>query len=451
VPGGAAVTTPTTPTAPSEEGDGEGAVVDTVPVGIDGRFSFAGVPSPSEYDVVVTKEGYATTTTRVDVAAGEERKGVELNLRKGDGIVNGQVFSEGRPLEGVTLTATSGETSVTSVSLADGTFTLLQLPTPATYTLVATKDRYTSQALSLTVNDSEPVTGITMSLGASSTSLSGRTLSATGADRIGGVTVTVTDGTQVIQTASRTAGETDQGAGNVGDWSVSGLAIPGVYTVTFTRADLATQTVSVDLDVTGRTTPVDGLMQPATGSLTGIVWQPNAANDVVTAGEVTVELTSGTTSFTMTTGTVPSKQRGRYRIEQIPPGTYTVTMSKPGVRPTSTILEIVASTTPQVYSPTLAKAASLHGFVVRNAPGQALDPVGGGYVVLLHRASEYPGPAYAVDVTDANGAYSFDDLDAPEAYVVEVRRSRGGVPIGTALPTVSASEPKRADVRVSDD
>ncbi len=120
--------------------DDDGAIVDTVPVGTDGRFAFASVPSPSEYDVVVTKEGYATAVQRVDVSAGEERKGVELNLRKGDGLISGTVVSDGAPIEGVTLTATSGESSVSSVSLKDGSFTLRQLPTPATYTLVATKD-----------------------------------------------------------------------------------------------------------------------------------------------------------------------------------------------------------------------------------------------------------------------------------------------------------------------
>lgn len=443
VPNGAATATETE----------DGAVVDTVPVGADGRFSFAGVPSPSEFDVVVSKEGFATTTTRVDVGAGEERKGVQLNLRKGDGIVKGQVYSAGRPLGGVTLTATSGESSVSSVSLEDGTFTLLQLPTPATYTLVATKDRFASQALSITVGDSTPVTGISMSLGSSSTTLGGRTLSADGSRPLGGVTVTVTDGTQVIQTASRTTGDVAGGGGSPGQWEVSGLAIPGTYTVTFSGPALATQTRSVDLDASGTSSAIDALMQPATGALTGTVRQQTAGADEK-VGEVTVEVTSGTTSFTVITATWPRSDRGKYFIDQIPPGSYTVTMSKPGVRPTSTIVEIPASTQPTPHSPTLARAASLSGYVVRGpltAHGPNTPPpgaAGSGYYVLLYRAVDYPVNPYRTIVTDANGRYSFPDIDAPETYVVEVRRSRGGEPIGTSLPEVAASEQAQKDVRI---
>ncbi|UMG91033.1 carboxypeptidase-like regulatory domain-containing protein [Nocardioides sp. TF02-7] len=51
-----------TPTAPED-----GATLQTMPVAADGSFSFGNVPSPSVYEVVVTKEGYTTATQRVDV------------------------------------------------------------------------------------------------------------------------------------------------------------------------------------------------------------------------------------------------------------------------------------------------------------------------------------------------------------------------------------------------
>ena len=394
--------------------DDDGAIVDTVPVGTDGRFAFAGVPSPSEYDVVVTKEGYATAVQRVDVSAGEERKGVELNLRKGDGLISGTVVSDGAPIEGVTLTATSGESSVSSVSLKDGSFTLRQLPTPATYTLVATKEDFASQALSLTLSDAQKLTGVAVSMGASAGSLSGRT-TLVGGQKLGGVTVTVTDGSQIVQTATQSspgrngtppaaaAAARAATAGDIGDWSVSGLALPGTYTITFSRDDLASTTVSVALDASGRLTDqsvgatvtsngIQTVMQSATGSLSGTISQ----EAVGSVGEVTVSLTSGETSFSVVTASLPTTLKGQYHLEKVPPGTYTVSVTRAGVRPTSSIIEIVAGVDTD-YSVELAEAASISGVVRNNGV-----PVGADYVVQLFRATDYPGVVYAT--TRTNGS-----------------------------------------------
>ena len=447
--------------------DDDGAIVDTVPVGTDGRFSFAGVPSPSEYDVVVTKEGYATAVQRVDVSAGEARKGVELNLRKGDGLISGTVVSDGDPLEGVTLTATSGESSVSSVSLQDGSFTLRQLPTPATYTLVATLENYASQAVSLTLSDAQKLTGVAVSMGASSGSLSGRTTLVDG-QKLGGVTVTVTDGSQIVQTATQSspgrngaaptapspaAARAGSGGGDIGDWQVSGLALPGTYTITFSRDDLASTTVSVALDAAGRLTDqsigatvtsngIQTVMQSATGALSGTISQEGVGR----VGEVTVSLTSGEASFSVVTASIPVGRKGEYHIERVPPGTYTVSVSRSGVRPTSSIIEIVAGVDTD-YSVELDAAAKLTGLVRFRGGGS----VGAGYVVQLYRATDYPNVVYATTHTNLSGTYTFFDLDAPEAFVIQVRRTRGGVPLGTATVQIEPSADKTQNVSVSDD
>ena len=58
----------------------------TVPIGADGTFALTDVPSPSVYQIRVVKPGYATSIQRIDVGAGETRKGVQIVLRKGDGL-----------------------------------------------------------------------------------------------------------------------------------------------------------------------------------------------------------------------------------------------------------------------------------------------------------------------------------------------------------------------------
>ena len=241
-----------TPVADPGSSADDGATVMSAPIGADGTFELTDVPSPSVYDLVVTKKGYATSTQRVDVGAGEERGNVRITLREGDGLISGTVRSEsGEPLEEVTITATAGQTTVTTMSQTGaeaGAFTLRGLPTPASFTIVANKDEYATQTLTLTLAEGQRLSGVAMTLGTSSGSLRGSISLLPDRAPLGGVLVTVTDGEQTVQTASQSTG----GSGTKqGDWRVSGLALPGTYTVTFTRPDLAPETVSVELDTAG--------------------------------------------------------------------------------------------------------------------------------------------------------------------------------------------------------
>ena len=72
-----------------------------------------------------------------------------------------------------------------------------------------------------------------------------------------------------------------QSTGMVGSWTVAGLPLPGTYTVTFTRADLQSQTLVVSLDAAGSpSTGQDGLnvaMRSAYGTVHGTVRQARSA------------------------------------------------------------------------------------------------------------------------------------------------------------------------------
>jgi carboxypeptidase family protein len=447
-----ALTTPLVGTSGTgtDGADAIGAVVQTVPVGSDGSFELVNVPSPSVYELVVTKTGYATSSQRIDVGAGEERSGVEITLRKGDGLISGAVSSSTGPLGGVTIVATSGQTEVSTISLTGddaGTFNLRGLPTPGSYTVVASKSGYASQTLTLTLAKGQKLTGVGLTLGKSSGSLTGSVSLLPDRDPVGGVAVTVTDGENTVVTAT-------QSSGDVGQWRVGGLAIPGTYTVSFARSDLAGQTLSVTLDSAGQITPesqgatvtADGIevaMQPATAVVKGIISQPSSAGAATNApvGEVTVQLSSGTATYSVISASVPSADTGRYRIEDVPPGTYTVSVSRNGVSPTSTILELRAGQV-RDYSPVLAAAASITGTVT-----QAAGPVPAGWYVDLYRSSSYPTLPYRTVRTGAGGTFSFPNVDAPEVYIIEVRATRGSEPQGSRTVQVAASEQKVVTVR----
>ncbi len=97
-----------------------GAVLTTVPIGSDGRFDLSDVPSPAVYDLVLSKPGFATDTQRIDLSGGEVRGDIQLRLRTGDGLISGTVTGPDGPLGGAVITATSGTSTVQTVSLTEG-------------------------------------------------------------------------------------------------------------------------------------------------------------------------------------------------------------------------------------------------------------------------------------------------------------------------------------------
>jgi 5-hydroxyisourate hydrolase-like protein (transthyretin family) len=440
-----------TPPASAAPGTTE-AIVRTVPVGSDGQFSIPGVPSPSVYDLVVTKPGYANDVQRVDLGGGEDRKGVQLRLRKGDGLISGQVNGPSGALGGATVTATSGSTVARTVSLTQdtvGSFTLISLPTPASFTVVVSKPGYASQTVTIALSAGQKLTGVSVSLGQSAGSLSGKVSVLPGGQPAQGVTVTVTNGALTVQTVT-------QSTGDVGRWTVGGLAVPSTYTVTFSRPDLAGQTVSVSLDRAGSITPgsqgavitSDGIsvgMQSSTAVVRGTVSQRGAASDEggpVRTGEVQINLVSGTSSFAVTSASKPDNRLGQFEIDGVPPGTYTLSVNRRGTSPTSTIITLAAGEV-RTYNPVLAAPAQLSG-VVRTVDGQ-LRP---GWVVQLYLAGQYPTVIARTVTTDSAGRYLLPDVDAPQSYVIEARPTASAAAQGSVTRQLNASEQLTADITV---
>ncbi len=437
---------------PAEPGEAaptatSGAVVRSVPIGAEGTFEVADLPSPGVYDLVVTKDGFASTVQRVDVAAGEDRTGVKISLTQGDGSIAGTVSGLDGPLAGATVVASNGQVVVETVSLtqdAVGSFVVRGLPTPGSYTVVVSADGYAPTTLNLTLTQGQALTGVAVVLGRDEATLGGQ-VSIPGGDP-GGVSVTVTDGSLTLQTVT-------QSTKPAGRWKLSGLRVPSTYTVTFARADLESQVVSVSVDAFGNVTAgatsataVDVTMRAANGRIVGTVKQPATQGaDAEPVGNVKVTVSSGGTQHVTYTASTPSDEVGTYVVDGLEPGTYTVTFSRPGTRATSQIV-VLAAAQEKTVSPTLVAPARVYG-TVRYQGGGTAD----GVAVLLYRASEYgtaAGPV-ATTITDDGGTYAFEGVDAPESYIVEIRVTADGSVLGTSSPqTLSPSDQRRVDVTV---
>ncbi len=398
---------------------GGAAIVQKVPVGSDGTFTLDNVPSPNVYQLVVVKTGYATTIQQLDVAGGEQRTGVQLALRKGDGVISGIVTDAAQPLANVTLTATSGATSVTTVSLTDkankGKFTLRGLPTPGSFTLTATAANHATQTLSLTLASGQKLTGVQITLGTSSGTLSGMVTQLPGNKPAPGVTVTATDGVMTVQSQS-------QSTGKVGQWHIAGLPVPGTYTLTFSRTDLTSQTVSASVDANGKVSggPIIVAMQPAVTRVNGLVTQGCGALSNCTTrpvSEATVTLDSGSQSYTVTTAGYPNSDAGHFSIANIPPGTYTFTVTAAGgVSTASRVVNLPPGVAPPVDI-TLNIPASITGLVkVQNGTNPPTVPSRPWYV-FLYTSAQYPSIPSGMTHTDKQGAFSFSQVEAGD-YVL---------------------------------
>jgi hypothetical protein len=428
---------------------GGAAIVRTVPVGADGTFEVTQIPSPSIYDLIVSKAGYATQVQRLDLSGGETRSGVEIRLQKGNGLISGRIVGQSGPLGGATITATSGTSVVRTISVTEGdtgSFTLRNLAAPATYTIVVTNPGFASSTSTLSLTNGQQLSGVSIVLGTSAGTLAGVVTTSPGGAPASGVTVSVSNGALTIQTVT-------QSTGTPGGWSVGGLAIPSTYTVTFARSDLDSQTVSVSLDGFGNVTAdtlgsaasntqVNASLTSATATLSGVVFQSTdaalqtcasgGADPLAPQGEATVTLTSGSTTYSTTTATYPTSgglASGRYLLAGVRPGTYTISIAKPGRAPTTTTKTLAAGDD-RACNIAIASPSSVIARVVNGAQPAV------GVQVLLYKAELYPVTVYRTATTVSGndpsqvgpdgaaltaGQFVFLEADAPGSYVLEVR------------------------------
>jgi hypothetical protein len=318
------------------------------------------------------------------------------------------------------ITATDGPTSVKAVSLTRddvGAYTLRDLPTPGTYTLVITHPGHTTTTLSVNLAAGGTRTGVDTTLVEGGGSISGRVEEA-GVGPAGGVRVRATDGERVVETVTASVGD-------VGAYLLAGLAVPGTYTLSFERDDLAPQTRAVTLDRLTRriVTGEDVSMTTATGTISGIV--RDTLGDPV--GNANVTLTGNGITLRTVSATDPA---GQYRLTRVPPGTYSITFARGNAGPTA-LLATVAADQDVVLDAVLAARASIEGLVLEDDGIDPPVPLAGA-VVRVYRQEDYPGgPAVRTTTTGADGTYRVTGLEAPAIYVLEF--GRPGDPPVTSL------------------
>lgn len=297
--------------------------IPTVTTGADGSYTLPNLPAPGTYLLTFTTDGYETTTLKATVTGGANRFESTVILSAGQVSISGTVTDGSKPLGGATVTTTVNGQEVSTGTPTTGEvghFVIDNLPTPATYIVTVSKGGYgkVSQVIDLapgtTKND------LTIALHAGTGVVTGQVSDPAG-NGIGGATVSVGG----LADAPSTITLTD---GAVGSFRLTGLPVPGAYTLTLTADGFADQTVPVTLAADEPLAPIAVTMTASTGAISGTVSGPDGAG---LAG-ATVTATNGLKSWpVVTTANAAGGTPGTFTIANLPPGVYTVSaMDKQG-------------------------------------------------------------------------------------------------------------------------
>ncbi len=182
---------------------------------------------------------------------------------------------------------------------------------------------------------------------------------------LGGVAITITDGTLVFQTTSSSK------AGEVGQWDLPGLSTPNNYTLTAELAGYGTEVQLLPLAPGGANLAMQINMVPGVGSIRGIATIGNPPHGGVTLTASNADLTRTATSLTV-------DPQGAFHFPQLPLGVYTITAASPGFQ-TQTRMVTLGDGSPEnpeaVDFALLSTSASVFGDVV-NDRGEKLVGVG---------------------------------------------------------------------------
>lgn len=310
-------------------------IASTTTVG--GKYRLANLPAPGTYQLSFTAPGYQPTTVVTTVGGGQQRYQPTVLLSVGNGQIGGTVTGGGQPLGGVVITTTVNGKDVTvgsPTSGAVGSFLIPNLPTPQTYVITFTAPGYGSQTSVVQLGPGQSRNDLQVSLIPGVGSVTG-VLTDPAGNRLGGATVTVGGAPTAMTTTTLTTGA-------VGYFSVNSLPAPGEYTLTFSLPGYAATTVPIQLTADGAPPTVRVTMATALGSITGVITGP----DGNPRQGATVTATDGKRNWQVqSTGASPGLADGGYLLDNLLPGTYTVTVTMPGLGQQTALLTVAAGQT----------------------------------------------------------------------------------------------------------
>ena len=288
-------------------------------------FALADLPTPATYRLRVTANSpdFAPLVFEVRVDGGGATELNPLRPASEPGRLGGLVVDgSGRPLGGVTVRVSSGDTSLESVTPTrgggdEGRFEIIGLPTPGVYTITYEKEGYAGLTESFPLGAGEERLDLDATLIGGLGTVAGIVLGEAGG--LGGVEVVV-EGNGFLATATTLTigGPT----GGVGSLLISSIPVPGDYTVTYRLDGYESQTLPVSFAaVAGRQQLADVTLLRTSGRIAGTLTVVGlGTTDEISSIEIVLD--DGRTTRTTRPATSPL---GSYAFDDVAAGTYTIT------------------------------------------------------------------------------------------------------------------------------
>lgn len=294
-------------------------------------------------------------------------------------------------------TAVSAKQS--TVTRQNGSWSFAGISAPGYYLLTFAKPGYQTRQYILNAVDADATEPLPVAMTAGNGSLTGRISGPAGA--VGGATITISDGQNVVATSSNSSGR-------IGDWKVDGLSTPGTFLISASKDGLSLESSLVTL-AAGQSKSLNLGLRSGMGSLVGTVAGTDSLGVSSGVGGATVTATDG--SITRTATTVTSGPIGRFTLPALPaPGKYTVTIAEAGFLPQTHQVELGAGQSRAVVDAVLTPATAVVGGTVADSAGLGL--VGAG-LVLTGPANTYK----TMSVSNPLGSFRFNGV-APGTYVL---------------------------------
>lgn len=422
--------------------------------GRDGTFTIAGV-APATYRLKITAAGFGEVwfpqATAFDgaqdlaVERGASIDGLAVELAGLPASVAGQVLGDAVAGAVVTVRVPGGSAGtaggpgaagdpgsggldggglVREVTVdASGRFEIGDLPTPATYEVLAVMPGLASEVRTVRVAPGERVTQITLLLRRGDGVIAGRVVDPTGA-AVPNATVAVGSGTVSSSTL------TLSGAPDVaGGFEVRDLQTPGTFTVSVTAPGFFGDNRTIKLDPGASIRDLEIVLVPSEGRIGGRV-RDGAGNPLGGATVTVIGPGATRTTASLSTGDV-----GAWLVTGLTvPASYTVSFSGPGLAPQTLAVELTAATPGRAdVDVTLGSAVATVSGLVRElgappdpptcVPDDAvLDDCPGrlGGVRVSLQSATVSRSTITADVP--TGAFRFDQLP-PGAYTLTFQRT----------------------------
>jgi hypothetical protein len=244
-PLGAATITITSP--------GQTASTLSLTTGIVGSFLIPDLLTPSSYAVTVTSPGFAAKNLTVSLSSGQKITDLNVLLSPSFGSISGLVRdSRGFPLGGVPITASDGETTLTttSVTVDDpatpnsneiGSFSIIGVPAPGVFTVTIGGGSFSTVVRNVVLRNTNLNESLVVDLTASTGSINGTVNDGSGL--AGGVTVRIANGI-TSRTTTTASACTPSNPSCIGTYRLDNIPT-GTYTLTFSRVGSVTSSRQV--------------------------------------------------------------------------------------------------------------------------------------------------------------------------------------------------------------